>query len=674
MKTALFRSLFLLPFLYSLVSLFAFGGTKPIVFFDDFSDNKNEWAVENSEGATFEFKNGLYYFAHNQYERSWHVFKTINIDQHRDFEIETGIVKVSGINDNGYGLIWGRQDGVNQFEFQVTGDGYIRIKKYVNNVAYDFVNWTKTAAVRAGNGSTNKLKLEKNGLFFHFYVNDIHVHTMPFEPFMGNAIGYTIYGYQQIAVDYLKISQSRPDDRAPAIGAARRTRVFSDEFNDNFNDWSLQSSDKAALAMHNGFYEFRHLQENGWWSVFKEIHMDWNRNFEIETGILKTSGVQNNGYGLVWGSMDGDNQYEFQIASNGYFKIKKRQSGLETDILPWTTSGAINQGIGASNRLNIVKKDYNIRFYINDAEVFSNVFEPFMGDRIGYLIYQNQGIAMDYLHVSYLEDSMQRDPAEAFFAGNPFDYGKGTRPEYGVSAPEPVVAAHAPAVSFAFKRLALVIGNSEYVHGGNLKNPSNDARAMQGALERLGFAVLRHENCAQKEMKMAIDYFGRKLDGHEVGLFFYAGHGVQVGGANYLIPVDARLELEKDVEYDCVRADRVLAKMEAAGSDTNIVILDACRDNPFERSWRRSGKGGGLAFMNAPSGSLIAYATSPGQTAADGAGTNGIYTGALLEHIQTPGISILQMFQRVRSDVMNRTGDRQVPWESTSLRGDFFFK
>ena len=128
------------------------------------------------------------------------------------------------------------------------------------------------------------------------------------------------------------------------------------------------------------------------------------------------------------------------------------------------------------------------------------------------------------------------------------------------------------------------------------------------------------------------------------------------------------------MEYDCVRADRVLAKMEAAGSDTNIVILDACRDNPFERSWRRSGKGGGLAFMNAPSGSLIAYATSPGQTAADGAGANGIYTGALLEHIQTQGISILQMFQRVRSDVMNRTGDHQVPWESTSLRGDFFFK
>ena len=126
---------------------------------------------------------------------------------------------------------------------------------------------------------------------------------------------------------------------------------------------------------------------------------------------------------------------------------------------------------------------------------------------------------MDYLHVSYLEDSMQRDPAEAFFAGDQFKHGKGTQSSYGVSAPEPL-APPAPIVSFPSKRLALVIGNSEYVHGGNLKNPANDARAMQGALESLGFAVLRHENCDQKEMKMAIDYFGRKLDGHNVGLFF----------------------------------------------------------------------------------------------------------------------------------------------------------
>ncbi len=165
-----------------------------------------------------------------------------------------------------------------------------------------------------------------------------------------------------------------------------------------------------------------------------------------------------------------------------------------------------------------------------------------------------------------------------------------------------------------------------------------------------------------------------ELKKHDVGLFFYAGHGIQVNGHNYLIPVDANLSDENDIEYDTVRADRVLAKMESAGSKTNIIILDACRDNPFERSWHRGARGSGLAFMNAPSGSIIAYATAPGNTASDGVGDNGLYTAAILEHIGTPNLTIEQMFKRVRRSIMDRSSNRQTPWESTSLRGDFYFK
>ncbi len=223
------------------------------------------------------------------------------------------------------------------------------------------------------------------------------------------------------------------------------------------------------------------------------------------------------------------------------------------------------------------------------------------------------------------------------------------------------------------QRLALLIGNSHYTHGGSLDNPVNDVRAMKRKLETLGFSVMKYENCSQKAMKRAMDEFGRKLKGKEVGLFFYAGHGVRVGGNNYLLPADVKLDSENDVEYDCVRADRILAKMETAGSRTNIIILDACRDNPFERGWRRGAKGGGLAFMRAPSGSLIAYSTAPGMTALDGSGKNSPYTAALLRHIGTPNITALQMFQRVRSTVERNSGSKQTPWESTSLRGDFYF-
>jgi hypothetical protein len=223
------------------------------------------------------------------------------------------------------------------------------------------------------------------------------------------------------------------------------------------------------------------------------------------------------------------------------------------------------------------------------------------------------------------------------------------------------------------RKLALVIGNGNY-KTSTLANPENDARSMKEALQEVGFTVFSYENLDQAKMKKAIDEFGANLKNNEVGLFYYAGHGVQAKGYNYLIPTDAELKSEQQVEYDCVQADRVLALMEASGAKINILILDACRNNPFERSWTRSATGRGLAFMNSPSGTLVAYATSPGTTASDGSGNNGLYTAAILENIKIPDITILQMFQNVRAMVSEKSNKQQIPWESTSLTGDFYFK
>ena len=222
------------------------------------------------------------------------------------------------------------------------------------------------------------------------------------------------------------------------------------------------------------------------------------------------------------------------------------------------------------------------------------------------------------------------------------------------------------------KRIALVIGNGNYI-GSILANPENDARSLNEVLMKFGFVVYLYENLTQSQMKKAIDDFGLRLKGNDIGLFFYAGHGIQAKGYNYLVPVDAQLKTEEQVEYDCVRADRVLSLMETSGTKVNIIILDACRNNPFERSWTRSATGRGLAFMDAPSGTLIAYSTAPGNTASDGSGKNSPYTAAVLESIQIPNITIIQMFQNVRNIVSQRTNKQQIPWESTSLTGDFYF-
>lgn len=220
------------------------------------------------------------------------------------------------------------------------------------------------------------------------------------------------------------------------------------------------------------------------------------------------------------------------------------------------------------------------------------------------------------------------------------------------------------------KRIALVVGNGQYA-SSPLKNPVNDAHAMAATLRRLGFEVDEQINLGYMPFNEAIEAFGNKLKPGGIGLFYYAGHGMQVQGANYLIPVDATIRTENEVRYKTIDAGLVLAKMESAKSDVNIVVLDACRDNPFARSFRSASKG--LAQIDAPTGTIIAYATSPGKTASDGKGKNGAYTEALIQAMESPDLKVEEVFKRVRKLVLDKTNSIQVPWESSSLVGDFRF-
>jgi C-terminal peptidase prc len=218
-------------------------------------------------------------------------------------------------------------------------------------------------------------------------------------------------------------------------------------------------------------------------------------------------------------------------------------------------------------------------------------------------------------------------------------------------------------------RVALVIGNSAYPSAA-LKNPVNDARAISAKFRSLGFDVITRENVKQKDMTRAITQFGEKLArSGTVGIFYYAGHGMQVRGKNYLIPVDAQISSEASVRSEAVDVDSLLEQL--ATSALGIVILDACRNNPFERRFR--GSTGGLAQMDAPKGILIAYATAPGKVASDGDGRNGLYTQEFLRMLDEPGLKVEDVFKRVRRRVADATADQQVPWESSSLTGDFYF-
>jgi uncharacterized caspase-like protein len=221
-------------------------------------------------------------------------------------------------------------------------------------------------------------------------------------------------------------------------------------------------------------------------------------------------------------------------------------------------------------------------------------------------------------------------------------------------------------------RIALVIGNATYA-ASPLKNPVNDARDMARTLRSVGFDVVEATNATKAQMENAVVTFGRKLTAGSVALVYYSGHGIQVSGKNYLIPVDAEIESEQAVALRTVDADAVINQMMAARTRVNLLILDACRNNPFERRFR-AGTGNGLAQMNAPEGTLVAYATAPGRVASDGVGTNGLYTQELLKALAEPGLPVEQVFKRVRATVSQASQGNQVPWESSSLIGEFYFK
>lgn len=220
---------------------------------------------------------------------------------------------------------------------------------------------------------------------------------------------------------------------------------------------------------------------------------------------------------------------------------------------------------------------------------------------------------------------------------------------------------------------ALVIGISNYPNGAALANATHDAIDMAEVLEALDFSVILKTDCTAEDIDRSIENFKDNLNSNDVGLFYFAGHGVQIKGENYLITTDTNFSDEISVKHTSFALNRLIEVMDECSNLTNLIILDACRNNPFVRAWNRGPELTGLASVYTPKGTLIAFATSPGEVAADGSNRNGSYTEALLKHINTLDISVEDLFKRVRNTLSVTTSNKQTSWEHTSLSGDFFF-
>ncbi len=236
----------------------------------------------------------------------------------------------------------------------------------------------------------------------------------------------------------------------------------------------------------------------------------------------------------------------------------------------------------------------------------------------------------------------------------------------------------APQAKPAERRVALVIGNGRYAHATHLPNPSNDARAIGAALRDLGFEVIEGIDLGRSMMEQHLRDFLQRSSSARIALMFYAGHGMQVDGRNYLVPVDARLAARTDLDADTVDLDKIVAALDDE-IRANIIMLDACRDNPLAqllekaaRSRSIAPRGGLAAYSSVGTGTLIAFATAPGHVAQDGDGANSPFTTALLKHIRTADLEVRQMMTRVRAEVAAATGRKQIPWDNSSLLGDIY--
>lgn len=222
------------------------------------------------------------------------------------------------------------------------------------------------------------------------------------------------------------------------------------------------------------------------------------------------------------------------------------------------------------------------------------------------------------------------------------------------------------------RALSLIIGNSKY-EDDDLVTPQNDANDLSDKLKGLGFIVKKDTNVDLDRFNQLVDSFGNDLNKFDVGLFYFAGHGMQIDGDNFLAATNTNFESETSAKYSSITLYKIIDYMHKAKNETNIIILDACRNNPYEKKWSRGPKQNGLAPIYAPKGTLIAFSTSPGETASNGIGRNGLYTGVLLRQLDEKNIQIEELFKRIRNSVYSFSKGKQTTWEHTSLTGKFVF-
>ena len=364
--------------------------TRDTLFLDNFVDNRNNWAIRNDDKVKLAIRNGYYVFYHKRNYNAWTSWQDMKLSPYNDFEIETSMRHMSGVDNYAYSLMWG-QDSNNCYIFGISANGQYLYGKYVNGNWKTLAGWTQSSYINKGDVQ-NTIAVKKEGDKLKLIINSQVVKIMPFEIFTGSNVGFSVTNRQKIYIDYLKVLQSKS-----SYSNINSSYLFYDDFLDNRNDWDIVNNSSVKLKIQNGYYIFKHKKNKGASLYWHKVRINKNRDFKITTAVKHMSGVDSYLYGIMWGE-DSDNSYVFGISANGQYLYGKEVNGNWKTLAGWTKSPYINQG-NVRNTISVKKEGDNLKLIINSQVVEVVPFEFFSGNNVGFYVGGKETLYFDYLKV-----------------------------------------------------------------------------------------------------------------------------------------------------------------------------------------------------------------------------------------------------------------------------------
>jgi hypothetical protein len=669
-------------------------GQRVSIFTESFENNNNNWITDN-QWISGKLINGKYDIICKNYKQNTGLtYKSIPVDQKGNFEVEASFALVNGSG----ALVFGLTKAFDHFRIEIDDrKNFAIIKNIPSKNKVEKIFSAREESLIKGLGFFNKLTVRKYQNTFYIFLNDIMLRQINNITLAGDDVGFSVGLNSEILVDYLNVYYIK-DNTGPIL--ADKKSVKQD---------SLNSNDKIIVSACS-------VQKD---TLKKTIQSDSLIKPSQRTVNVIPLPVAPSGPVITWVMPSGMTTPLSTYTNTARIKVNIKSRAAVKSVLFYVNGASRGDGdimvvpgeagsYSAEKLITLNPGENNVYLVVTNADGASIKSDPrYFTNPLATTpeitwglpltspaLVNSESITLEVcikspaelLSAKVLVDGVQVAVGKVFQRSEAGDCNYVWKPQIILREGDNSIYINAENIAgstlsenriikfnkaVAEKRLALVFGNSDYLNGTRLKNPVNDANLMEATLKDLGFTVIKQLNADRDSMMSSIREFSKKLSDYNVALFYYAGHGIQVDGVNYLIPINAKLENKEDCKWEAVAVNTVTDEFKRNSANTNVVILDACRNNPY-KSWVRGGEIGFKA-LSPINGTIISFSTSEGATAADGDGANGLFTEELVKQMVIPQ-QIESVFKQTRKVVMTRSKGLQMPTEWSYLTGDFYFR